>query len=198
MILNKFEFIAMNNPLRARIQRQFEAQRFLKMAGSVSAGHALEIGCGRGVGVEIIFDVFSAGTVDAFDLDPKMVELAGQRLESRGDRVSLWVGDATHIEAPESTYGTVFDFGIVHHIPEWRKAVAEVYRILKPGGLFFAEEVLLAFIFHPVWRRLLDHPQEDRFDHEQFKSSLREVGFSVVADNKVWKSFGWYVAVKKK
>ena len=70
-----------------------------------------------------LFELFSAATVDAFDLDPKMIELAGKRLESRGDRVSLWVGDATHIEAPESTYDTVFDFGIIHHIPDWRKAV---------------------------------------------------------------------------
>lgn len=198
MMLNKFEFVAMNNPLRSFIQRRFEAQRLLNMASSRSAGHALEIGCGRGAGVDIIFDVFSAEKVDAFDLDPKMIDLAGKRLEGRGDKVSLWVGDATYIQAPDSTYDTVFDFGIIHHIPNWRKAVAEVYRVLKPGGRFYAEEVLPAFIFHLVWQRLLDHPREDRFEHEQFKSSLCQVGFDLLADSKVRNWFGWYVADKKK
>ncbi|MEW6532350.1 MAG: class I SAM-dependent methyltransferase [Thermodesulfobacteriota bacterium] len=198
MLLNKFEFLAMNNPLRSLIQRRFEAQRLLRMAGSRSAGHALEIGCGRGVGVDIIFDVFSAARVDAFDLDPKMIDLAGKRLKGRGDKVSLWVGDASRIQAPDSTYDTVFDFGIIHHVPEWRTAVAEVYRVLKPGGRFYSEEVLPAFIFHPVWQTLLDHPREDRFEHEQFKSNLREVGFDLLADNTVLNWFGWYVADKRR
>ena len=197
MILNRFEFLAMNNPLRAMIQRRFEARRFLRMGGSESAGHALEIGCGRGVGAEIIFDEFSAATVDAFDLDPKMVELAGKRLESRGDRLRLWVGDATDIQAPDSAYDTVFDFGIIQHIPDWRKAIAEVFRVLKPGGRFYAEEVFRAFIFYPLWRRLLDHPLTDRFDHDEFKSSLRRVGFAVTADNSLWNAFGWYIADKE-
>lgn len=196
MILNRFEFLAMNNSLRAMIQRRFEARRFLRMGGAASAGRALEIGCGRGVGAEIIFDEFSAATVDAFDLDPKMVELAGKRLASRGDKLRLWVGDATAIEAPDSAYDTVFDFGIIHHVPDWRKTVAEVFRVLKPGGRFYAEEVFQGFIFHPLWRRLLDHPLTDRFDHDQFKSGLRQAGFSVIADNYLWNAFGWYVADK--
>ncbi|MBI4962255.1 MAG: class I SAM-dependent methyltransferase [Desulfomonile tiedjei] len=196
MILNRFEFLAMNNPLRSLIQRRFEARRFLRMGGSAAAGHALEIGCGRGVGAEIIFDEFSATTVDAFDLDPKMVELAGKRLKSRGDKLRLWVGDASAIEAPDSAYDTVFDFGIIHHIPDWRKAIAEVFRVLKPGGRFYAEEVLRAFIFHPLWRRLLDHPTSDRFDHIEFMSSLRQAGFAVTADKSLWNAFGWYIADK--
>ena len=36
----------------------------------------------------------------------------------------------------------MFDFGIIHHVPQWRRALAEVARVLKPGGRFYAEEVL--------------------------------------------------------
>lgn len=198
MILNRFEFLSMNNPLRAMIQRSFEARRFRRMGGSACAGHALEIGCGRGVGANIIFDEFGAATVDAFDLDPRMVELARRRLASRGDRLRLWVGDAANIEAPEATYDTVFDFGIIHHIPNWRKALAEVFRVLKPGGRFYAEEVLQSFILHPLWRRLLDHPLTDRFDHDQFKSGLHQAGFKVIAGNSLWNAFGWYIADKER
>ena len=99
MRLNTFEFVAMNNPLRAAIQRRFEARRLMRMGGTMNGGRALEIGCGRGVGVEIILHQFGAETVDAFDLDPRMVELASSTLKDLKDRVNLWVGDATKIEA---------------------------------------------------------------------------------------------------
>ena len=198
MILNTVEFVAMNNPLRTAVQRHFEAKRFLTMGGPPAAGRALEIGCGRGVGVDIAFEQFAATAVDAFDLDPRMVERAKQRLANSPRKTRLWVGDATRIDAPDATYDSVFDFGIIHHIPDWRLAVSEVFRVLKPGGRFYAEEVLRNFIVYPLWRLLLDHPQADRFDHEQFKSALGEAGFAVIADKAHWNSFGWYIADKKK
>jgi hypothetical protein len=47
MILNRVEFVLMNNPIRAWIQRHFEASRLLRMGGMVEGGLALEIGCGQ-------------------------------------------------------------------------------------------------------------------------------------------------------
>src|SRR5262249_51597101 len=152
------------------------------MGGAVSGGRALEIGCGRGVGVELALDRFCVEHVDAFDLDPDMVARAQARLARYGDRGRAWVGDATRIEAPAAGYDAVFDFGIVHHVPVWRDALAEVARVLKPGGRFFAEEVLAKFIHHPVWRRLLEHPMKDRFDADTFRRGLEQVGLRVVAE----------------
>jgi ubiquinone/menaquinone biosynthesis C-methylase UbiE len=47
----------------------------------------------------------------------------------------------TAIAVPDSRYDAVFDFGIIHHVPDWRAAVAEVARVLRPQGRFYAEEV---------------------------------------------------------
>lgn len=196
MILNRVEFLAMNNRLRALLQRRLEGPRLLRMGGAIPGGYVLEIGCGRGVGVDVIFDLFGASAVDAIDLDPKMVRLARRRLRHRKATVS--VGDAVRIEADRASYDAVFDFGIIHHIPDWRKALAEVFRVLKPGGRFYAEEVLRDFITNPVWRRLLDHPQGDRFDHETFKRGLIEAGFELIADEQTWNRVGWYVAERKR
>ncbi len=196
MILNTCEFLAMNNPLRAAMQRHLEARWFLREGGAMNGGRALEIGCGRGVGAGIIADRFQAAAVDAFDLDPRMIARAERRLAGRRN-VKLWTGDATLIQADDATYDAVFDFGIIHHIPEWRAALAEVCRVLKPGGRFYAEEVLKAFILSPIWRRLLDHPLEDRFDHREFLDGLARAGFTVVAEKPLWNCFGWYIADKK-
>lgn len=195
MRLNAVEFALMNNPLRAAVQRYLEAPRLLAMGGSMSGGRALEIGCGRGVGVELILARFCADRVDAFDFDPRMVERAVRRLADHDDRVRLWVGDASAIAAPDDSYDAVFDFGIVHHVAHWRSVVSEVRRVLKPGGRFYAEEILAPFIHRT--RHILRHPQSDRFDAVQFCSALADEGLEPVARRESGCSIVWVVAEKK-
>lgn len=194
MLLNRIEKALMNNAARAAIQRRFEVPRLLAMGGRIDGGHALELGCGRGVGIEAIFDDFGAGRVDAFDLDAQMIALAEQRLASRGSAVRLWVGDAESIPSPDGAYDAVFDFGIIHHVPSWRNVLREVRRVLRPGGRFYAGEVLARFILNPITRRLLDHPLEDRFDHHGFVRALLQHGFEVIGSRELAGLFGWYVA----
>jgi ubiquinone/menaquinone biosynthesis C-methylase UbiE len=196
MRLNRLEFALMNNPVRAAIQRYWEAPRLLRMAGSMPGGRALEIGCGRGVGTEIILDLFRADRVDAFDLDVRMVALARARLRDRGERVRLWVGDATVIPVAAETYDAVFDFGIIHHVPEWRRALHEVGRVLKPGGRFYAEEVLGGFVNHPIVKTLLEHPGLDRFDATAFAAGLAEAGLRLQQARRLGGAVAWFTAAR--
>jgi ubiquinone/menaquinone biosynthesis C-methylase UbiE len=194
MLLNRAETVLMNNPIRAFIQRRFESRRLLALGGAMEGGRALEMGCGRGVGAQIIFEHFGADALDAFDLDPRMVALARERLAPYGGRARLWVGDATRIPVPDDRYDAVFDFGIIHHIPHWRLALAEVRRVLKPGGRFYAEEVMEPFLTNPITRRLLDHPRTDRFDREAFRNGLEESGLEWIAGREMGRAFAWFVA----
>jgi len=197
MLLNRIEYVLVNNPVRAAIQRYFEARKLLRMGGTMGGGRALEVGCGRGVGIELILGIFAADSVDAFDLDPRMVARAGARLSPYGSRVRVWVGDVNAISAPDATYDAVFDFGIIHHVPEWRRALVEVCRVLKPGGCFYAEEVFERFIVHPITRRLLEHPQRDRFDSAGFARELEASGLDPIATEELWGSFAWFTARKR-
>jgi ubiquinone/menaquinone biosynthesis C-methylase UbiE len=196
MLLNRLEYVLMNNPIRASVQRHVEAPRMRDLGGVLSGGTVLEVGCGRGVGVQIILDMFGARYVHAFDLDPRMIARARVRLQSYGDRVCLWTGDAEAIAAPAARYDAVFDFGILHHLPDWRRGVAEMARVLKPGGVFYGEEVLRPFIVHPVIRRLLAHPQVDRFDEREFAEALRATGFEAVNRLRFGRAFAWFTAVR--
>ena len=196
MKLNLAEKILMNNPLRAALHRSFEAKRLITMGGKMKGGRALEVGCGQGVGAEIILDLFNADRVDSFDLDWQMVALARRRLERRNDKCRLWAGDVTTIPVRDNTYDAIFDFGVIHHVPNWQDAVTELHRVLRPGGRLYAEEVLDRLIIHPLWKRLLAHPQENRFNVELFNEALLRAGFKVVESNELWKWFGWFVAEK--
>ena len=194
MLLNRLELLLMNNPVRAGVQRRFEARWLLEMGGLSAGAAALEMGCGRGIGAEIILDLFGAASVDAFDLDPRMVALARRRLVTRGPRVRLWVGSGDRIPAADESYDAVFDFGIVHHVHDWRRALAEVARVLRPGGRLYGEEVLERFIRGTRW--LLDHPRGDRFDADRLRAGIEQSGLTLVGWRERWGLMAWFAARK--
>lgn len=178
MKLNRVETALMNNPVRAALQRHYEARLLQSLGGRMSDGQALEIGCGRGVGTTIVLDRFGADSIFAFDLDPRMVEKARRRLRDR-DRIRLDVGDCTSIAAPDSSFDAVFDFGIIHHVPVWQDAVREVARVLRPGGRFYFEEVTSKALGRWAYRAFLHHPSENRFSAHEFLEELERAGIHV-------------------
>ncbi|MCH9669358.1 MAG: class I SAM-dependent methyltransferase [Actinomycetia bacterium] len=175
MKLNTVERALMNNPVRAAHQHHREGAWFRRLAGGDLAGqHVLEVGCGRGVGAEVILDRLGAAAVTAFDLDESMVDLASKRL--RGRPVSLSVGDVCEIAVPAAGVDTVVDFGIIHHVPGWQLAVAEIARVLRPGGLLLFEEVPRRMLDSWAFRTFTVHPQENRFEADEFGAELARNG----------------------
>ena len=193
MKLNSIEKVLMNNPVRALVQWRYESALMERLGGRVEGGRVLEIGCGRGIGTEIIFKRFGANEVHAFDLDPDMVQKARRRLSSYpDDRLRLGVGDVEHIDAHDASYDAVFDFGIIHHVPNWQHAVAEVARVLKPGGRFFFEEATSKALSRWSYRNFLDHPTENRFSAKEFITELERQRIAVGANSIEW-FFGDFV-----
>ncbi len=176
MKLNWFEKRLMNSPVRRVMQRR-EASLLLNLGGDVRGGHVLEIGCGRGAGVEIIFDVFRPHKVDAFDIDPDQVGLARRRLGIKyPDRVKVYEASATGIPALDASFDAVFDFGVLHHIPGHFAAMREICRVLKPQGRFFFMEPLAHVTMSLPARLLTHHPPESQFTLDQLLSKLAASG----------------------
>ena len=185
MKLNSLEFILMNNALRAASQRQFETPRLIGPRGSLAGKRVLEIGCGRGVGVEILLSL-GAEQVTGFDLDPRMIALARQRLTKYGKPVRVFVGDAEAIDAPDDSFDAVVDYGVIHHIPSWQQALKEIARVLKPGGMFYFEDLLKGLISTWPAPLFFDHPQATQFYGGEFRSELESTGLRV----QKWRQLG--------
>lgn len=193
MKLNQVEKFLMNNPLRAFSQKYFEASLLKRLGGEVANQNVLEIGCGRGDGIKIILNNFKAKKVTGLDLDDHMIQLAKKRLSKLSDsRVELLVGNADKLPFKDHTFDAVFDFGIIHHVPEWKKVVKEVSRVLKPNGKFFFEEVTKQGLDRWFFKTFLLHPEKDRFNKDEFICELEQVGL-YAKNNPIELIFGDYI-----
>ena len=180
MLMNSIEYWAMNNPLRALVQRRYEAPRLKRLAKG-PANNILEIGCGQGAGARIIYDLFSPHQYVDIDLDPRMIRRA--RRKARALRNAAFrEGDVTNLEFLNATFDLVVDFGIVHHVPEWREALAEVHRTLVVHGEFLFEDLPLETWERGIgipFKRMTDHPYDHMFRKQEFVDELKALGFAV-------------------
>jgi ubiquinone/menaquinone biosynthesis C-methylase UbiE len=106
-------------------------------ACSQARGQVLEIAIGTGRNLPFYpADVEITG----IEISPAMLEIAGLRAQSLGRQVELVVGDAQALPFPDQRFDTVVCTISLCSIPDERQAIAEVWRVLHPGGRFVALE----------------------------------------------------------
>lgn len=96
--------------------------------------HALELACGTGMISQRI--VGSVSSLEATDFSSKMIAQAKKHNASA--RLHYSVGDATHLPYAEQSFDAVVIANALHVMPEPEKALWEIRRVLKPGGLLLA------------------------------------------------------------
>ena len=98
-----------------------------------SRGRWIDVACGPGVVSRAI-----AGKVDSvsgIDLTPAMIDEAEKRAREEGvQNVSFAIGDATSLDFPEATFDGAITRLSLHHIPAPGRVVAEMARVVRPGG----------------------------------------------------------------
>jgi ubiquinone/menaquinone biosynthesis C-methylase UbiE len=133
------ELKSLNNPLR----RLVHSPRRL-LGPHVGPGDtALDLGCGGGFfTVELARLVGPEGHVIAVDLQPEMLDFTRGTVEKRGllDRVTLHLcrEDDLSLDGVEADFALAFY--VVHEVPDRRAFLAQLARLLKPGGRFLMVE----------------------------------------------------------
>jgi ubiquinone/menaquinone biosynthesis C-methylase UbiE len=104
---------------------------------SKAEGETLEIAVGTGMNLPH----YRPGTqLAGIELSPAMLELAKQRAAELGREVNFEVGDATALKFADASFDTVVCTFALCTIPDDAAAVAEVRRVLRPGGRFLLAE----------------------------------------------------------
>lgn len=110
----------------------------------------LEVGIGAGT--DFIQWVRSGTEAYGIDLTPEAIEHVKRRLNIYGlEAKEVKVGDAENLDYPDNTFDLVYSFGVIHHSPDTIKALEEIIRVLKPGGMakimVYHRNSLLAYLF---------------------------------------------------
>ena len=146
----------------------YERPAMLALAGDVTARRILDAGCGSGPLFGALRD--RGAIVTGFDKSAAMVELARRRL---GDDADLQVADlGGPLPFADGEFDDVIASLVLHYLEDWGPALAELRRVLKPGGR------LLVSVEHPFVITLM-HVQAGR-EPNYFATSNRteEYNFS--------------------
>jgi len=189
MKLNFIEFNLVNNPLRKLIQNQVEIKGFLDVPNYVKNGKVIEIGCGSGYGTKLINHYFKPKEIYGIDVDEKMIYLAKK---NKLPNVLFSVGDATKLPFKDASVNGVFDFAVIHHIPNWKKSIDEIYRVLKKRGQAFIEDASYETFntpFGKINKIFCDHPYQSMYKLDEFFNYFEKKGFKVLK-KKIYKPLG--------
>ncbi|MFI7119141.1 class I SAM-dependent methyltransferase [Amycolatopsis sp. NPDC049868] len=124
----------------------------LDLAGEVTGRRILDAGCGAGPSFEALRD--RGAIVTGFDSSAKMLELARKRL---GEEAALRLADIGEpLPFPDGAFDDVIAALVLHYLEDWTAPLAEIRRVLKPGGR------LIMAVNHPIIFKLV-HPEADYF-----------------------------------
>ena len=92
----------------------------------------LEIGCGRGFYLKALNEINSEMNITGVDLNEKYLKVAREYINNK--KIKITSGDATNLKFENDSFDGVVASEILEHIPDDKKALKEIERILKPGG----------------------------------------------------------------
>ncbi len=128
----------------AEVERRFLAEAWFAQApgappfsglipfAELQGKDVLEIGCGTGVHARLLAQ--AGARLTAVDLTPTAIELTRRRLELANLDADVREADAESLPFPDASFDVVWSWGVIHHSEHTDRVVAEIARVLRPGG----------------------------------------------------------------
>ena len=135
----------------------------------------LEIGPGPGVTTDLLRT--RVDRLTCVEIDQRFADSLGRRMA--GHNVTVLHQDATAMPLPEATFDAAVSFTMLHHVPSealQNRLLAEVCRVLQPGGVFAGTDSLYSRAFRLL--HLFDTMVV--LDPRTFPDRLKAAGFDEV------------------
>lgn len=135
-----FAISLINNPLRRRLQPPAKVIQWMDISPGMTI---LEIGPGTGT---FTFEAASRagekGKVFAVDIQPEVISTLERKIREKKATIITEVASACQLPFKDRTFDRVFMVAVLAEIPDRKKALQEVYRVLKDTGVLAVGEVL--------------------------------------------------------
>ena len=112
---------------------------------SLAGKKILDIGCGAGGIALHLVERHGAARVTGFDVEAPVLEVARGRADRRGlsNRVSFVQAPPGPLPFADASFDIVFSKDALLHVPDKQALFAEIFRVLKPGGVFAASNWMI-------------------------------------------------------
>jgi ubiquinone/menaquinone biosynthesis C-methylase UbiE len=132
----------------------------------------LDVGCGTGVSTfELARRIEGEGTIYGIDFSQPMIDQAEKNAERLGfPDIKFSAGDAERLDFPDSMFDLVLSNQVLPFIPDKRRALMEMHRVLRPGG-----QAALMFYGGPVYQEGVRIVLEVASRHPEYPSFMDAV-----------------------
>lgn len=102
----------------------------------------LDCGCGSGSITIGFAEVLTPGQIIGVDISEAEIERARQRANEAGiNNIEFQVDNIYQLNFPDHSFDALFSHNVLEHVAEPSRALAEMYRVLKPGGVIGIRDV---------------------------------------------------------
>ena len=151
----------------------------------------LDAGCGQGKSFGHLRQTFAPQRLIGVDADPHSLQLSAEEAARLGMPVELIGSDCATLQVADDSVDLLFCHQTFHHLVEQEKALAEFYRVLKPGGYLLFAESTEAYIDTWVIRWLFRHPMHVQKSAAGYLQMIREQGFEFAERNVSYPYLWW-------
>ena len=139
----------------------------------------LDVGCGFGHSFTELTKRFQPQLIVGMDADPGLHQRASAQAKACLSPVELHVGNASRMSWPDNYFDMVFCHQTFHHIVAQEEAMAEFFRVLKPGGVLLFAESTRKYIHSLPIRLLFRHPMDVQRTAPEYVAMIRAAGFEL-------------------
>jgi ubiquinone/menaquinone biosynthesis C-methylase UbiE len=151
----------------------------------------LDVGCGQGKSFRLLQRAFFPCRLLGIDADREILDRARAQAQHDNVDVKLMLGTSAAISLPDNSVDILFCHQTFHHLVEQERAMAEFYRVLKPGGMLLMAESTKAYIHSWIIRLLFRHPMDVQKTAEEYLALIRQAGFEVHPDRISYPYLWW-------